>query len=74
MKKILLGIAALLMLVVPAVANCPVMVKCSIDGEYMSQEETYWNAGHESIKYSHDYYGANGKEHHYVIVSCDDSR
>jgi hypothetical protein len=51
--------------------GCPNSVKCDLDGQYMSQEETYWNGLHESAKYGHDYYGPNGKVHHYVIVSCD---
>jgi hypothetical protein len=53
-------------------ADCPISVKCSIDGQMMLQEETYYNGGHKSVKYSHDYYGPNGKEHHYIVVSCDD--
>lgn len=51
--------------------GCPSSVKCDLDGQYMFQEETYFNGTHESAKYGHDYYGGNGKVHHYVIVSCD---
>lgn len=54
-------------------AYCPSMVKCKLDGEYMSQDTCYYNAGHKSCKYSHDYDGPNGTEHHYVIISCDDN-
>jgi hypothetical protein len=50
---------------------CSVMIKCDLDGEYMSQEETYYNGMHKSVKYGHDYYGSEGKIHHYVIVSCN---
>jgi hypothetical protein len=51
--------------------NCPLTVTCAIDGQMMMQEATYYNGGHKSIKYGHDYYGPNGKEHHYVIIACD---
>ncbi|MGP8271806.1 MAG: hypothetical protein ACLQLH_17215 [Terracidiphilus sp.] len=51
--------------------NCPFSETCSIDGQMMMQEATYYNGIHKSVKYGHDYYGANGKEHHYVVVECD---
>lgn len=60
---VFIGVAA-------ARADCPVVVKCSIDGEGMMQEQCYINGSHKSCKFSHDYYGPNGKEHHYVIVVC----
>jgi hypothetical protein len=68
MKTIVL---AILLLGVTAYASCPMMVKCSMDGQSMSQEECYMNGLHRSCKYSHDYYGPKGKEHHYVIVECN---
>ena len=67
--KFLVGVA--LLLTGMAKADCPFMVKCSIDGEYMMVEETYYNGIHKSQKFSHDYNGPNGKEHHYVVVACD---
>jgi hypothetical protein len=51
--------------------NCPLTVTCSIDGQMMMQEAAYYNGSHKSIKYGHDYYGPNGKEHHFVITACD---
>jgi hypothetical protein len=52
-------------------SGCPASVKCDLDGMSMIEEETYYNGIHKSVKYGHDYYGANGKVHHYVIVGCD---
>ena len=52
-------------------ADCPMTVKCSIDGQMMNNEECYYNGLHKSCKFSHDYYGPNGKEHHYRVVTCD---
>ena len=70
MKKVFVGLVFVLF-AVPLRASCPMGVKCSLDGEYMTEEETYYNGLHESKKYGHDYYGPNGKVHHYVIVKCD---
>jgi hypothetical protein len=55
---------------VRADSNCPVSVTCNIDGAIMLQEATYYNGPHKSVKYGHDYYGPNGKEHHFVIIDC----
>lgn len=52
-------------------SGCPFSVKCDLDGASMLKEESYFNGIHESAKFGHDYYGANGKVHHYVIISCD---
>jgi len=70
MKKMFLSFG-LLLLAVPLRASCPVTLKCDLDGQYMSEEETYVNGMHVSKKYGHDYYGPNGTVHHYVIVKCD---
>jgi len=51
-------------------ADCPLTVRCKIDGAAMGEEETYVNGAHISKKFGHDYYGPNGKEHHYVIIQC----
>lgn len=54
----------------PRPDGCPVVVTCLLDGQGMMVEETYLNGIHISKKYGHDYYGPNGKVHHYVILSC----
>lgn len=69
MRKIT-HLAAMMLLCVPVYADCPLTVRCKIDGEAMGVEETYSNGLHVSKKYGHDYDGPNGKEHHYVIVQC----
>ncbi len=68
MKKLALIV---FLTVATARADCPFTVKCSIDGQDMTREQCYYNGLHKSCKFSHDYYGANGKEHHYVVVACD---
>lgn len=71
-RRNILKLAFLLIFLVGiAVASCPNSVKCSIDGQYMFEEETYVSGSHMSKKYGHDYYGSHGTEHHYVIVQCD---
>lgn len=71
MKRIMFAGFALLLLAAQSFGDCATSVKCSLDGEYMFQEESYYNGSHKSVKYGHDYYGSEGKVHHYVIVSCD---
>ncbi len=71
MKKFLWLAALILCASSVRADNCPMSVKCSIDGQIMLQEQTYYDGIHKSVKYGHDYYEGGQKEHHYVIVSCD---
>jgi len=70
MRKIFSGVV-LFLFVSPLFASCPASVKCSIDGQLMFEKESYFNGGHMSKKFAHNYQGPNGTEEHYVIVSCD---
>jgi hypothetical protein len=75
MKLLILSLASALSLLIlapsTAIAEGCYNVHCELDGQYMQQEECYFNGIHKSCKFGHTYYGANGPVHHYVMVSCN---
>ena len=73
MKFLALIALAIFLILAPSVALASACfnVRCDLDGQYMSQEECYWNGLHKSCKFGHTYYGASGPTHHYVMVSCE---
>ena len=71
MKKVIIALAVLFASSYHALAYCPVSVTCSLDGQYESNEGCYWNGTHQTCKFGHTHYGANGPEHHYQMVDCN---
>jgi hypothetical protein len=69
-KWIAVTLLVLMFITLAAKADCPLTVSCNIDGEAMSEEETYVNGMHISKKFGHTHYGPHGTEHHYQIVQC----